>query len=1050
MGVFDRILRTGEGRMLRSLQALVPDVAAFEAELEKLSDDDLRHRTVQFRERLDQGATLDDLLIEAFAVTREASRRVIGQRHYDVQIMGGAALHFGWVAEMRTGEGKTLVSTLPVYLNGLGADGVHVITVNDYLARRDAEWMGQIYSWMGLTIGLIVPGNNDPAFKRTQYANDITYGTNNEFGFDYLRDNMAMSLEEKVQRGHNYAIVDEIDSILVDEARTPLIISGRVADAATLYQRFAGIVRQLRRDVDYEVDEEKRTVAPTEAGIHRVEIELGVENLYDAIQTSLVHQLQVALKAKELFHRDKDYIVEGGEVKIVDENTGRTLEGRRWSEGIHQAVEAKEGVKVKEENQTLATITLQNYFRMYNKLAGMTGTAQTEASELANTYGLQVVPIPTHRPMVRDDHNDLIYKSESSKFDAVVEEIVHNYETGRPVLAGTASVEHSERLSKLLTRRGVRHEVLNAKQHFREAEIIAQAGKLGAVTVATNMAGRGVDILLGGNAELMALHDLRSEGVDAATPDEVRRRAITGTRLLGEITESEASGGARLVPEQLDALRADVEAAEAASSRLDELIEQHASQTRLEADQVRELGGLVVIGTERHESRRIDNQLRGRSGRQGDPGESRFYISLEDDLMRLFATGLMERVMGVALPDDVPIESRMVTKAVERAQTTVEQKNGEIRKNVLKYDEVMNEQRKVIYGRRDQILSQGDLRDDFLAAMADAIDGLVSTYCIGDGPEDWDRHKLLTDVHTFWPTQFSEEDLADVLTTDEMYDRLAGEATAHYESREVELGTPIMREVERRVLLSLVDQRWREHLYEMDYLREGIGLRAMGQRDPLTEWQREGFDMFSQMIQSVNEDFVRLVMNADVRIEVAPSVGAVGADVPPSIALRPADGLGAATDAAEQPGTTPVSDGEGNGDGEGPVATGSPLTGAGPATSPTLAAAPDAPAKGRTGSGAKGNARSSGGGRVTKSQAQPAQPRVTNVSYSSSGTDLDADRAPAAARRGAGPGSSQGAASDANRVGRNDPCPCGSGRKYKACWGTPNCKQSGSAPAAAR
>ncbi|MCC6435813.1 MAG: preprotein translocase subunit SecA [Acidimicrobiales bacterium] len=1023
MGVFDRILRTGEGKMLRSLQGLVPDVAALEPELQKLSDDGLRHRTVEFRERLDNGATLDDLLIEAFAVTREAASRVIGQRHYDVQIMGGAALHFGWVAEMRTGEGKTLVSTLPVYLNGLGRKGVHVITVNDYLARRDAEWMGQIYTWLGLTVGLIVPGNNDPAYKRQQYACDVTHGTNNEFGFDYLRDNMAMSLEEKVQRGHNYAIVDEIDSILVDEARTPLIISGRVSDAAALYQRFAQIVRQLRPEVDYEVDEEKRTVAPTEVGINKVEVILGIENLYDAVQTNLVHQLQVALKAKELFHRDKDYIVEGGEVKIVDEFTGRTLEGRRWSEGIHQAVEAKEGVRVKEENQTLATITLQNYFRMYDKLAGMTGTAQTEASELANTYALQVVPIPTHRPMVRDDHNDLIYKSEDAKFDAVVDEIVHNYEVGRPVLAGTASVEHSEKLSKLLTRRGVRHEVLNAKQHFREAEIIAQAGKLGAVTVATNMAGRGVDILLGGNPELLALRDLRAEGIDAATPDEIRRRPITGARLLEEMTEHGVDA------ERLAALQAEVARANEIAERLEALIEQYAAETKAEGEKVRQLGGLMVIGTERHESRRIDNQLRGRSGRQGDPGESRFYISLEDDLMRLFATGMMERVMGAALPDDVPIESRMVTKAVERAQTTVEQKNGEIRKNVLKYDEVMNEQRKVIYGRRDQILAQGNLREDYLAALANVVDGLVTTYCPSTVPDDWDRHKLLTEANTFWPTQLTVEDIADIVSTDELYDRLAGEATAYYEKREETLSAPLMREIERRVLLSLIDQRWREHLYEMDYLREGIGLRAMGQRDPLTEWQREGYDMFSQMMQSVNEDFVRLIMHADVRIE--PQQPAAPQLQPQPFSLGPLAPAGTVQDAPVQ--DAPVQDAPVQDESSDSEAAAGGLAGTGgePAEVPVAAKVDPAAVL-----------------------PQPERPRVTNVSYSSSGNDVDSDNTPAtlnAARRsspklpGAGtrPAAGAVARSSDKTVGRNEPCPCGSGRKYKNCWGTSSCRLSG-------
>ncbi len=668
MGVLDRLLRVGEGKKLKALGSLVPDINALEPEMQALTDDGLRAKTPEFRDRLANGEDLDDLLIEAFAVVREGARRVIGQRHYDVQLMGGAALHFGWVAEMKTGEGKTLVSTLPAYLNGLNGRGMHIITTNDYLARRDSEWMGQIHRWMGLDVGLIIPGDYDQDYKRREYGCAITYGTNNEFGFDYLRDNMATSMDGKVQRGHVYAIVDEVDSILIDEARTPLIISGRVADAAKLYYRFASIVRGLQAERDYEVDEEKRTVAPTEEGIERVEQALGLDNLYDAVSQNLVHQLQAALKAKELYKRDKDYIISDGEVKIVDEFTGRVLEGRRWSEGLHQAVEAKEGVKIKEENQTLATITLQNYFRMYEKLAGMTGTAQTEASELAGTYNLQVVPIPTNRTMVRIDQQDLIYKSEDGKFEAVVEDLVERWETGQPVLVGTVSVEKSEKLSRLLQKRGVAHEVLNAKQHTREALIVTQAGRLGAVTVATNMAGRGVDILLGGNPEGLAEREVAAEGLD---------------------------------PESEEGL--------AAYARH---FERYESECRAEGDKVRELGGLYVLGTERHESRRIDNQLRGRSGRQGDPGESRFYLSLEDELMRLFATGAMSWVMGRALPDDVPIEAKMVSKAIERAQTTVEQRNAEIRKNVLKYDEVMNEQRKVIYKRRDQILAGADLKEE--------------------------------------------------------------------------------------------------------------------------------------------------------------------------------------------------------------------------------------------------------------------------------------------------------------------------------------------------
>ncbi len=820
MGVLDRLLRVGEGKKLKALGSLVPDINAIESEMQALSDDGLRAMTPQFRERLANGEDLDDLLIEAFAVVREGARRTIGQRHYDVQLMGGAALHFGWVAEMKTGEGKTLVSTLPAYLNGLSGRGMHLVTVNDYLARRDADWMGQIHRWLGLTVGLIIPGDFDQEHKRREYGCDLTYGTNNEFGFDYLRDNMATSTAGKVQRGHVYAIVDEVDSILIDEARTPLIISGRVADAAKLYYRFASIVRGLQAERDYEVDEEKRTVAPTEDGIEKVEHALGVDNLYDAVSQNLVHQLQAALKAKELYKRDKDYIIADGEVKIVDEFTGRVLEGRRWSEGLHQAVEAKEGVKIKEENQTLATVTLQNYFRMYEKLAGMTGTAQTEASELAGTYNLQVVPIPTNRPMVRADQQDLIYKTEDGKFEAVVEDLVERWETGQPVLVGTVSVEKSEKLSRLLQKRGVAHEVLNAKQHTREAMIVAQAGRLGGVTVATNMAGRGVDILLGGNAELLADREVLAEGLD---------------------------------PESEEGL--------AAYARH---FERYDAECRAEGEKVRELGGLYVLGTERHESRRIDNQLRGRSGRQGDPGESRFYLSLEDELMRLFATGAMSWVMGRALPDDVPIEAKMVTKAIERAQTTVEQRNAEIRKNVLKYDEVMNEQRKVIYKRRDQILEGADLKEEGLEYLADAVDSTIDTYCVAEFAEEWDLEGLVNEIQTFWPSKATLDDMRAAGSTDAIYDLLMSEATAHYAEREADLGEENMREVERQVMLRIIDQRWREHLYEMDYLQEGINLRAMGQKDPLVEWQREGYSMFSEMMHGIAQDFVRYVMHVQV------------------------------------------------------------------------------------------------------------------------------------------------------------------------------------------
>jgi len=820
MGVFDKLLRAGEGKKLRAIQALVPDINALEPEIEALTDAQLAHRTVEFRERLANGADLEDLLIEAFAVVREAARREIGQRHYDVQLMGGAALHFGWVAEMKTGEGKTLVSTLPVYLNALAGKGVHLITVNDYLATRDSEWMGRVHRRLGLSVGLIVPGNATAAHKREQYWSDITYGTNNEFGFDYLRDNMAMTRAEQVQRGLNYCIVDEVDSILIDEARTPLIISGRIADAAKIYYQFASIVRGLQRDVHYDVDEEKRTVAPTDAGVEAIERALGVENMYDEISQNLVHQLQAALKAKELFKRDKEYVVQNGEVRIVDEFTGRILEGRRWSEGLHQAVEAKEGVKIKEENQTLATITLQNYFRMYDKLAGMTGTAETEAAEFAGTYNLHVVPIPTHRGLARIDQGDLIYKSEDAKFNAVVDDVVERSEKGQPVLIGTISVEKSEKLSRALSKRGVRHEVLNAKLHFREADIVAQAGRLGAVTVATNMAGRGVDILLGGNAEGLAERDAIAEGLDIAT--------------------------------------------EEGQARVSQLLAEYEPRCAADGEKVRSLGGLYVLGTERHESRRIDNQLRGRSGRQGDPGESRFYLSLEDDLMRLFATGAMNWVMGKTLDEDVPIEAKMVSKAIERAQNTVEQRNGEIRKNVLEYDEVMNQQRKIIYQRRDQILDAADLREDAMGYLAEAVDGAISTFCVSDHADEWDVHGLHSDIAALWPVSTSEEQLAACVTTDELYDRLMGEATAYYEAREAEFGSETMREIERQVMLQIMDQKWREHLYEMDYLQEGINLRAMGQKDPLVEWQREGFEMFGTMMQAVASDFVTYVMHAQV------------------------------------------------------------------------------------------------------------------------------------------------------------------------------------------
>ena len=700
MSVFTKVLKAGEGKKVRRLVELVEPISSLEPEMQALSDAELAHKTVEFRERLDQGETLDDLLIEAYAVVREGAWRVLGQRHFDVQLMGGMALHFGWIAEMKTGEGKTLVSTLPVYLNALDQRGVHVVTVNDYLATRDSEWMGRLHKWLGLTVGRIGADIDDPALKRAAYAADLTYGTNNEFGFDYLRDNMARSRESMAQRGHVFAIVDEVDSILIDEARTPLIISGPADEAAQLYYQFASIARTLTRDVDYEVDEEKKTVVPLESGIEKVEKAVGVENIYDAVSTNYVHQLTKALTAKDLYKRDKDYLVAGGEVKIIDEFTGRTLDGRRWSDGLHQAVEAKERVAIKEENHTWATVTLQNYFRMYEKLSGMTGTAETEAGEFAGTYGLSVVPIPTNKDMVRADQADLVFKTEEAKFNAVVEDLIERHEKGQPVLVGTASVAKSELLSRLLEKEGVPHNVLNAKQHFREAEVVAQAGRKGGVTVATNMAGRGVDIILGGNAELLAQHELQAEGIDLASDE-------------GEVELKRRQGA--------------IEA-----------------RCRAEGEEVRKLGGLYVLGSERHESRRIDNQLRGRSGRQGDPGESRFYLSLDDELLRLFATGAMSWVMGRTLPDDVPIESKTVAKAIERAQNTVEARNAEMRKDNLKYDEVMDQQRKVIYERRLQIIDGDDLEEhteDLLAGCRGEAGRRVLSQRVprGVGPQGPDR-----------------------------------------------------------------------------------------------------------------------------------------------------------------------------------------------------------------------------------------------------------------------------------------------------------------------
>jgi preprotein translocase subunit SecA len=828
MSVFTKVLKAGEGKKVRRLAELVPSINALEPEMQALSDAQLSHKTVEFRERLDQGETLDDLLIESFAVVREGAWRVLGQRHFDVQLMGGMALHFGWIAEMKTGEGKTLVSTLPVYLNALDGRGVHVVTVNDYLATRDSEWMGRLHKWLGLTVGLIGADIDDPALKRAAYAADLTYGTNNEFGFDYLRDNMARSRDHMAQRGHVFAMIDEVDSILIDEARTPLIISGPADEAAQLYYQFASIARTLTRDVDYEVDEEKKTVVPLESGIEKVEKAVGVDNIYDAVSTNYVHQLTKALTAKDLYKRDKDYLVSGGEVQIIDEFTGRTLEGRRWSDGLHQAVEAKERVAIKEENHTWATVTLQNYFRMYEKLSGMTGTAETEAGEFAGTYGLSVVPIPTNKDMVRDDQADLVFKTEEAKFNAVVEDLVERHEKGQPVLVGTASVAKSELLSRLLEKQGLPHNVLNAKQHFREAEVVAQAGRKGGVTVATNMAGRGVDIILGGNAELLAQHELLAEGVE-----------LTSEEGAVELKRRQASLEARC---------------------------------RAEGEEVRALGGLYVLGSERHESRRIDNQLRGRSGRQGDPGESRFYLSLDDELLRLFATGAMSWVMGRTLPDDVPIESKTVAKAIERAQNTVEARNAEMRKDNLKYDEVMDQQRKVIYERRLQIIDGDDLEQRTEDLLASAAEAQVAEFCPSDFQEEWDLKGLIDGLTQYYPTKFSVADLEQAATTEDLVESVVEEALEYYEKHSESMpgGAETMRQIERDVMLQIIDQRWRDHLAEMDNLKDGIHLRWTVQADPLNAWQSEGFDMFGKLVNVIDDDYLRYILHVEAIQETAP------------------------------------------------------------------------------------------------------------------------------------------------------------------------------------
>ncbi|GAB3448194.1 preprotein translocase subunit SecA [Streptomonospora sediminis] len=966
--ILDKVLRAGEGKILRKLNKLKDQINSIEDDFVDLSDTELRELTDEFRERHTEGGeSLDDLLPEAFAAVREAAKRTLGQRHFDVQLMGGAALHLGNIAEMKTGEGKTLTSALAVFLNSLSGDGVHVVTPNDYLAKRDAENMGRIYQFLGLKVGVLAPDMSRDD-RQAAYAADVTYGTNNEFGFDYLRDNMAISLEETVQRGHSFAIVDEVDSILIDEARTPLIISGPGEQNSKWYSEFAKIAPRLRRDTDYEVEEKNRTVGITESGVAKVEDLLGIDNLYESVNTPLISFLNNAIKAKELFRRDKEYIVNDGEVLIVDEFTGRVLRGRRYNEGMHQAIEAKERVRIKDENQTQAKITLQNYFRLYDKLAGMTGTAVTEAAEFTQTYGVGVVPIATNKPMVRADERDVIYKGEDAKFEAVVDDIAESHENGQPVLVGTTSVEKSELLAKMLKRRGIAHEVLNAKNHAREASIIARAGKLGAVTVATNMAGRGTDIMLGGNPEFMADEELQRRGLaPLETPDEYEEAW----------------------PDALEKAKKEVES---------------------EHEQVVEAGGLYVLGTERHESRRIDNQLRGRSGRQGDPGLSRFYLSLEDDLMRLFNSARVELIYDrLNIPDDQPIESKVVTKAIQSAQAQVEAQNLEIRKNVLKYDEVLNRQRKVIYAERRKVLEGADLQEQAAGMLDDVLDGYVRAATAEGDAGDWDLDRLWKAFKQVFPISFTADDLIEEnggeigsLTREIISDRVREDAHEAYARREEELGSEAMRELERRVILEVMGRKWREHLYEMDYLQQGIGLRAMAQRNPLIEYQREGFDMFQEMLEAIKEESVGYLFNVEVQVR-----GRTSASITPATAAVTAAGANGATVTA-----APAEDTAAKGGGESGDSAG---LGAEDVLEAESAADREA--------AADSDAVDDGGEEIVV--AGFGQSRPSRLQYSAPAEDGSVDtRTETVDDAYAG-------------TSRNAPCPCGSGKKFKKCHGDP-------------
>ena len=957
--IVDKALRMGEGHQLKKLENVAKAVNALEDEISALSDEDLKAQTPKFKQEIENGKSLDEIMPKAFATVREVSKRTLGQRHFDVQLMGGAALHWGNIAEMKTGEGKTLVATLPTYLNALEGKGVHVVTVNDYLASYQSELMGRIYRFLGMNVGCIIT-DQKPAERRKQYNADITYGTNNEFGFDYLRDNMAWEKADLVQRGHHYAIVDEVDSILIDEARTPLIISGPAeGDVTRWYRQFAKLVLKLTRDEDYDVDEKKKVVGILDPGITKVEDFLGIDNLYEPANTALIGYLNNAIKAKELFLRDKDYVVTQGEVLIVDEHTGRILPGRRYNEGLHQAIEAKEGVEVKAENQTFATITLQNYFRMYDKLAGMTGTAETEAAEFMNTYKLGVLPIKTNKPMIRKDQDDLIFRTKKEKLAAIVKDVAKRHAKGQPVLLGTASVESSEVVSTLLDVAKIPHQVLNAKQHEKEAAVVAVAGRKGAVTVATNMAGRGTDIMLGGNVEFLADAKLKSEGYSPEdTPEEYEKR-WPGT--LNEIK----------------------------------------AQVKDEHEEVKELGGLYVLGTERHESRRIDNQLRGRSGRQGDPGESRFYLSLEDDLMRLFNTQLVAQVMAKGMEEGQPIEAKSVTKGVRTAQKAVESRNYEIRKNVLKYDDVMNKQRTVIYSERQAVLKGEDIHKDILRFISDTVESYIKGANKGsEKPKDWDWEGLFKALNTVIPTKVDEDEVRKIVgglkgakAVEAVRDLIVEDARQQYGEMEETIGETGLRDLERRVVLAVLDRKWREHLYEMDYLKDGIGLRGMGQRDPLVEYQREGYQMYNSMIEAIKEETVQLLFHIDIK-QVATTDDAVDeveetAESADTIAVAsgPDENGESVVEATEGE----VEEEDEDADAKQAIAESAAASEAGESTLPVAGPAPVSHAEGKV----------------------PVSKRPKSEELKTPWADGRTF-----------PG-----------TGKNAPCPCGSGRKYKMCHG---------------